>query len=62
MKDTKENTMDQIKKIIHEEFTGVYDDQWIDAEDKAMERLQEEANLSSDEANEYIQKFYYGNL
>lgn len=62
MKDTKENTMDQIKKIIHEEFTGVYDDQWIDAEDRAMERLQEEANLSSDEANEYIQQFYCGKL
>lgn len=54
--------MDQIKKIIHEEFTGVYDDQWIDAEDRAMERLQEEANLSSDEANEYIQQFYCGKL
>ena len=52
----------QIKKIIHEEIAVVDTDLGLNAEDTAIERLVEEAGLTEDEAKEYIEKFYFGNL
>jgi hypothetical protein len=58
---TKEKTMDkftQIKNFICGQFEGVFDDQWVDVEEQTIVLLQDRFDLSLEEAEKEIAKFF----
>jgi len=49
---------EEIKNFIWGQFAGVFDDQWVDVEEQTIVLLQDRFDLSLEEAEKEIEKFF----
>lgn len=48
----------QIKDWVISQFIGVYDDQWIDMEERVVIMLQDKFNMSCEEAEKFLREVF----